>query len=124
MKDLADRGEMGIQSAQSRMPVGPELPAHVRKRVDAKAVQSGYFRPPDAVLQKILLDRRIFGVHVRQNSEEPAFREISFHPRRGVGIDQRFERIVPSSLTAHLSITTAVKRRKRVNVMIQRSVNP
>ena len=55
------------------MPACPELPANVGKRIDAVPVQPGGFRPPDAVLQKVLLDQGILGIHVWQNSEEPAF---------------------------------------------------
>src|SRR5882762_5319680 len=78
MKHFANRSHIGIEPPQSRMPVGPELPSDIGKRVDAVAVQPGYFRPPDAILQKILFDQGVLRVHVRQNPEEPAFREISF----------------------------------------------
>ena len=106
------------------MPVGPELPPDIGKRVDAVAVQPGYFRPPDAVLQKILLDQGILRVHVRQNPQEPAFREISFHAHRDVGIDQRFEQIVSDGLTACLAVETALERGKRIDVMLSRAVKP
>src|SRR5712671_2311989 len=106
------------------MPVGPELSPDVRKRVDAVAIQPRYFRPPDAVLQEILLDCRILRVHVRQNPEEPAFRKVSLHVHRSVGIDQRFEWIVSNGLTARLSVKTAFQRRKRIDVMLQCAMKP
>src|SRR5260370_39533988 len=86
VKDFADRCQIRIDPARSRMPFCPEPPADVRKRIDAVAVQSGDFRPPDAVLQQILLDSWVFRVHVRQVPEEPAFSEILFHLRRGVRV--------------------------------------
>src|SRR5467141_1201458 len=78
MKHFANRSQIGIEPAQSRMPVCPELPPDIGKRVDAIAIQPGCFRPPDAVLQKILLDHRILGGHVMQKKEKPTLRDIWF----------------------------------------------
>ena len=79
MKHFSDCRQVWIQPPQSRVPGRPELPAHVGKRVDAVSVQPAGFRPPDAVLHKILFDQRVLRVQVRQDSEEPALRKISFH---------------------------------------------
>ena len=102
MKYFADGGEVGINAAQAAVPGGPEFARYVGKSIQAVAVQSGGFRPPDAVLQKILGDQRIFGVEVGQDVEEPAFGEISGEARRGVGIDQRFKRVLPAASAAVL----------------------
>ncbi len=124
MKHFANRRQLGIEPAQSRVPFRPECSADIRERVDAVSIQARCFRPPDAVLQKILLHHGILRVHVRQNPEEPAFRKISFHAHRGVRIDQRFERIVSDGLTARLAVKAAFERRKRFDVMLRRAVKP
>src|SRR5882762_1658949 len=124
MKHLANSSQPGIEPMQSSMPVCPELPRHVGKRVDTVAVQPGYLRPPDAVLQKVLLDHRVFRVHVRQNPEKPAFRKILFHAHGRVGIDQCFEWIVRNCIPSRLTVEAAFQRRKRVDVMLQRTVKP
>src|SRR5271165_5937776 len=84
MKDFADGGEIWIDAAQASMPLFPERPRNVGKGIDAQAVDASRFDPPDGILQKILCDHWILGIHVRQNSEKPAVGEIA--PHRGSAV--------------------------------------
>src|ERR1700676_1280398 len=124
MKYLSKGGEIGINSAQSGMPAGPELPRNIRESVDTQAVQPARLRPPDAVLQKILRDQRIFRIHVRQNSREPSGGEIARKASRGVRIDQNFERVIAKWLIVRFPVERTSYRRRSVQMMLRRAVKP
>ena len=110
VKDLSDRRQIRIRPPQSRMPMCPKLPPHVWKRVHPVAVQPGNLRPPQAVLEQIFFDDRIFCIHVRQNPEKPAFGKILLHPGRSVRIDQRFERIIHRFLSTRPAVKRSLQR--------------
>src|ERR1035437_6551684 len=53
MKYFADRCQIRINGVETGVPGGPELPRDIGKGVDTKTIETGSFRPPEGVLQKI-----------------------------------------------------------------------
>src|SRR5215467_226002 len=104
VKHFSDRGQIRINPPKPGMPLCPELPSNVRKRIHTIAIQSGNLRPPQAILQKVFLDDWVLRVHIRQTPEKPAFRQVLLHPLRRVRIDQRLERLIRPFLLTRLSV--------------------
>ena len=123
MKNFADGGQVGINPAEAAVPVGPEFTRYIGERVEAISVQSGCFRPPDTVLQKILRDQGIFRVQIGQHAEEPAFGEIFGQTRRCVWINQSLEGIV-TGLLPGFSVEGFVQWTRRVPVLCRRAMKP
>src|SRR3984885_5159789 len=77
VEDFADRCQLRIKSAQLRMKLLPECAIHIRKGIDAKAIETRSFNPPDGILNKVFRNQRIFLVEIGQSIGEPAFRNVA-----------------------------------------------
>src|SRR6266851_6195235 len=77
VEDLPYGCKARIEPMNLRKIALPELPADIRKRIDAKPISARLLDPPDAVLRQILRDSSVLLIQIRQNIREPALRHIA-----------------------------------------------
>src|SRR5271165_6547822 len=124
MIDLANGGQVGIDAVQAPIPIGPEAFWHIRKSIHAQTIEAGRLAPPNRILQKILRNRGIFRIQVRQYAEEPAIGETAVERRRRVRIRQSLKKIVRLRRIDGAPVERSIHSRGRIQVLLHGPVKP
>jgi len=124
MEHFADRRETGIDTMKAGGPAGPEFARDIGNSVHAKTIEARGLDPPDAVLQKVLLDDGIFRIEIRKDAEKPTVGEIAAEALRSVGIGERFKWIVADGFVLLDAIEGRFDGRERIEMFLRSAVKP